>query len=56
MSVFKVAANVEAFVFVAELAFRLLVQMLIKNTIVVDKIYRPIYKVKLDLKLNDAIS
>jgi hypothetical protein len=46
----------EAFVFVAELAFRLLEQMLIKNTKVDDKNYCLIYNVKLELKLNYAIS
>jgi hypothetical protein len=35
----KLAHNVEAFVFVAELAFRQLEQMLIKNTKVDYKIY-----------------
>jgi hypothetical protein len=38
-------------VFVAELAFRLPEQMLIKNTNVDDKIYCPIYNVRLELKL-----
>jgi hypothetical protein len=50
-----IAHNVEAFVFVAELAFHQLEQMLIKNTNVDDKIYCPIYNVKLELKFNDAI-
>jgi hypothetical protein len=52
----RLAGNVNAFVFVAELAFRQLKQMLIKNTKVDDKIYCPIYNVKLELKFNDAIS
>jgi hypothetical protein len=38
-------------VFVAELAFRLLEQMPIKNTNVDDKIYCSIYNVSLELKL-----
>jgi hypothetical protein len=49
------ATNVEAFVFVAELAFRLLEQMPIKNTNVDDKIYCSIYNVKLELKFNFVI-
>jgi hypothetical protein len=54
--VIKVTANGKAFVFVAELAFRQLEQMLIKNTKVEDKIYCPIYNVKFEQKFNDAIS
>jgi len=52
----SLAANGKAFVFVAELAFRLLEQMPIKNTNIDDKIYCPIYNVLLELKFNDAIS
>jgi hypothetical protein len=51
-----VAHNVEAFVFVAELSFRQLEQVLIKNTKVDDKIYCQIYNVQLEQKLNNAIS
>jgi hypothetical protein len=43
-------------VFVAELAFRLLEQMPIKNTKVDDKIYCQIYNVQLEQKFNNAIS
>jgi hypothetical protein len=46
-----IAANGKAFVFVAELAFRLLEQMPIKNTKVDDKIYCPIYNVQLEQKV-----
>jgi hypothetical protein len=52
----KVAANGKAFVFVAELAFRQLEQMLIKDIKVDDKIYCQIYNVKLELKFINAIS
>ena len=52
----KIAGNVLAFVFVAEFKIHLLEQIPIKNTNVDDKIYCLIYNVKLELKLNDAIS
>lgn len=51
-----VTHNGKAFVFVVEFAFRLLEQMLIKNTNVDDKIYCLMYNVQLELKFNDAIS
>jgi hypothetical protein len=46
-----VAHNGKAFVFVAELAFRQLEQLPIKNTNVDDKIYCQIHNVQLELKL-----